>query len=135
MQIHRYFFMHITYVCHMDATLKYDYVHSTPQWRKTGARYDCVVFNGLNCLEFASILALFTLHTLTIDLCVALICRYHSVGRHSSSDYIQLQDVNQIDFIFVDSIVRAVHILPPSTYNPFLTVQDISSPDIHLCLQ
>ena len=127
--------MCITYVCHMSATIKYDYVRSTPQWRKTGARYDCVIFNGLNGLEFASILALFTLRMSTTDLRVALIRRYHSVGRHSSSDYIQLQDVNQIDFIFADSIVRAVHILPPSTYNPFLTVQDLSSPDIHLRLQ
>ena len=119
----------------MSAAFKQDYVCSTPHWRNTGPRHDCVVFNGLNGLEFASILALFTLRTLTTDLRVALIRRYHSVGRHSSSDYLQLQDVNQIDFIFADSIVRAVHILPPSTYNPFLTVQDLSSPDIHLRLQ
>jgi hypothetical protein len=119
----------------MSAALQHDYVRSTPHWRNTGARYDCVVFNGLNGLEFASILALFTVCTLTTDLRVALIRRYHSVGRHSSSDYIQLQDVNQIEFIFADSIVRAVHILPCSTHNPFLTVQDLSSPDIHLRLQ
>ena len=120
----------------MSATLKHDLVRSTPDWRSTGTRYDCVVFNGLNGLEFASILGFFTLQTLTTtEHRVALTRRYCSIGRHSSSGYIQLQDTNQIEFIFVDSIVRAVYILLPSMYNPFFTVQDLSSPDIHLRLQ
>ena len=118
----------------MSATLKYDYVHATPLWRRAGARYDCVVFNGPNSLEFANVLAFFSLRT-TLDHKVALIRRYQSIGCHASSDYIQLQDQNQMEFIFADSIVRAVHILPPSKYNQFITVQDLSSPDIYLCLQ
>ena len=119
----------------MSATLKYDYVRSTPVWRNAGARYDCVIFNGPNGLEFAKILAFFILHTSTTNYRLALIHQYRSIGRHSSSEYIQLQDQNRKEFIFADSIVRAVHILPSSKYNPFLTVQDLSSPDIHLRLQ
>ena len=83
----------------MSATLKYDYVRSTPVWRNAGARYDCVIFNGPNGLEFAKILAFFILHTSTTNYRLALIHQYHSIGHHSPSDYIQLQDQIWKEFI------------------------------------
>jgi hypothetical protein len=63
---------------------------------------------------------------------IALIYCYHFVGWHRSSEYIELQDGGDFGFVFVDTIIRALHILPPSTC---YTVQDLQSPDMHLRLE
>jgi hypothetical protein len=118
----------------MSATIKYDYLRATPKWRGEGPRYDCALINGADKFEFAKILACFTILLSSVTYRIALAHRYRLVGRHESSDYIQLVDDGDIDFIFVDSIIRSIHILPPSTYNPHFTVQDLRSPDIHLRL-
>jgi hypothetical protein len=119
----------------MSAPLKYDLVHASPRWRKKGPRYDCVLINGADQLEFAKVYGCFTVHFSSVTHRVALIHRYQFVGRHQSSEYIELQDGGDFDFVFIDTIIRSVHILPPSTYNSYFTVQDLQSPDIHLRLE
>ena len=117
----------------MSAALKYDYLWATPRWRKQSPQYDCVLINGFSGPEFAQIYGFFTvtLHPATYR--VALVHHYCNVGCHLSSNYIQLENKDDIDYIFADIIIRAVHILPPSTYNQFFTVQDMS-PDMYLRL-
>jgi hypothetical protein len=117
----------------MSAALKYDYLRATPRWRKQASRYDSALINGSNGPEFAQIYGFFTVTLHPTVYRVALIRRYCNVGRHPSSDYIQLKDKDDIDYIFADTIIRAVHILRPSMYNDFYTVQDIS-PDMYLRL-
>jgi hypothetical protein len=84
--------------------------------------------------EFVQLYGFFTVSLHPAVHQVALIRQYQYVGRHASSNYIQLERDDDFDFIFADTIIRAVHILPPSTYNPFFTVQDLTSPDMYLRL-
>jgi hypothetical protein len=132
-QIRRYLSARVKYVCFMSAALKYDYLRATTRWRKQGIRYDSVLINGSDGPEFAQVYGFFTVTLHPTIYRVALIRRYHTVGRHLSSNYLQLEDKDVIDFIFADTIIRAAQILPPSTYNHFLTVQDMS-PDMYLRL-
>lgn len=118
----------------MSASLKHDYLHATPTWRKSGRRYDGALIQGPNGYEFVQIYALYKVSIHPKVYQVALVRHYHFIGRHSSSDYIQLEDKSDTGFIFVETIVRAVHILSPSTYNHFFTVQDLTSPDAYLRL-
>jgi hypothetical protein len=121
-------------VCMMSAALKSDLIRATPRWRKKGSRYDCAVINGTNQLEFVKVYGCFSVRFSTMTYRVALVHRYQYMGRHQSSGYIELEDGVDFDFVFVDTIIRSVHILPPSTYNPHFTIQDLQSPDIHLRL-
>jgi hypothetical protein len=117
----------------MSAAIKYDYLRATPIWRKQGKRYDAALINGSDGPEFAQVYGFFTVTLCPTIYRVALIRRYRNIGRHPSSNYILLEDKDNIDFIFADTIIRAVHILSPSSYNRFHTVQDVA-PDIFLRL-
>jgi hypothetical protein len=119
----------------MSGMVKYDRLRATPKWRKTGARHDCALINGTPHNEFVRVFACFTIHLLPATYRVALVRRFRFVGRHPDSDYIQLAAIDHFDFVFIDTIIRMVHILPPSTYNPHFTVQDLQNPDIHLRLE
>lgn len=124
------------YVCLMSATFKKDHPRATPSWMNNGHRYDYAVVNGLNGLEFVQILAFFVIKSrLTPPLALAIVRRFTHAGRHRYSNYIQLDGDGGLDIIFVDTIVRAVVISPASAYNPYLTVQDLESPDIYLRLK
>lgn len=89
----------------MSASLKHDYIRATPKWRKLGARYDAVIINGFEGYEFAHVYAIFAVGIHPVTYHIALVRRYKNAGHHTSSDYIQLQDVDDIDCIFVDSII------------------------------
>jgi hypothetical protein len=117
----------------MSAALRHDYLRATPIWRKLGARYDGALVNGPDGHEFVQIYGFFTVTLHPTIYRVALIRRYCNAERHPSSNYIQLEDQDDIDYIFADTIIRGVHILRPSTYNPFFTVQDLT-PDMYLRL-
>jgi hypothetical protein len=121
----------------MSAAIKHDILRATPRWRKTGPRYDCALINGNSDsqLDFVKIYGLFSVRLSSMTYRIALIHHFRFVGRHPSSEYIELQDGNDFGFIFVDTIIRALHILPPSTYNHHYTVQDLQSPDMHLRLE
>jgi len=119
----------------MSATLKYDLLRATPRWRKTGPRYDSALINGASQLGFAKVYGLFSVRLSSATYRIALIHRYRFMGRHTSSEYIELEDDGDFDFVFVDTIIRSVHILLPSTYNHRFTIQDLQSPDIHLRLE
>jgi hypothetical protein len=119
----------------MSAALKHDILRATPRWQKTGSRYDCALINGDGRLEFAKVYGFFSVRLSSMTHRIALIHRYCFMGRHPSSEYIELQDGHDFDFVHVDTIIRSLHILPPSTYNPHYTIQDLQSPDIHLRLE
>lgn len=127
--------MRIAYVCLMSGSLKHDHVHATPKWRKSGPRYDFVSINGTNGLEFAQTYGFYTVSVHPAIYRIALVHNYKSTGRHPSSDYIQLKDQRSTNFVLVDTILRAAHVLPPSTFNSAFTVQDLTSPDMYLRLQ
>ena len=94
-----------------------------------------MLINGAEQLEFAKVYGCFSVHFSSVTYRIALVHRYRFTGRHRSLEYIELKDNGDFDFVFIDTIIRLVHILPPSTYNPHFTVQDLQSPDIHLRLE
>lgn len=118
----------------MSGQLKHDRIRATPAWRGGSSRNDCAVVNGEHHLEFVKIFGFFTLRSGSFSSHIALVNRYRYIGRHRSSGYIQLADNLQVEVMFADTIIRLVHILPASTYNDYLTVQDLQ-PDIHLRLR
>lgn len=118
----------------MSSILKQDILRATPKWRGKGARYDCVLINGVDGPQFAKVYILFLLSIASNTYRIAFVRHYDSIGRHPSSNYIRLQESN-VGFVLVDTILRGVHILPPSTLNSFYTAQDLSGPDIHLRLK
>jgi len=91
--------------------------------------------DGDGQLGFVKIYGFFSVRLSSMTYRIALTYRYRFVGQHPSSEYIELQDGGDFGFVFVDTIIRAVHILPPSTYNHRYTVQDLQSPDMHLRLE
>jgi hypothetical protein len=99
----------------MSAAIKHDILRATPRWRKTGPRYDCALINGDGDgqLDFVKIYGFFSVRLSSMTYRIALIHRYHFVGRHPSSEYIELQDGGDFGFIFVDTIIRALHIYHP----------------------
>jgi len=127
-----YRLLHVTYVCMMSGCEKYDRIRGTPSWRGTGGQYDCVVINGKTQMEFVHIHTFLILHSVSNVWHLALVHQYCYMSRHPSSSYIRLKP-GRTDFINADSILWMVHILPASTYNDCLTVQDLQ-PDIHLRL-
>lgn len=134
LQICRHHSIEVAYVCLVSGRLKHDRIRATPTWQGSSGRYDCAVINGENHLEFVRIYGFFTLCSGSATWHIALVNHYQYIGRHRSSGYIQLVDNRQIDLIFADTIIRLIHILPASTYNPHLTIQDLQ-PDTYLRLQ
>lgn len=119
----------------MSGQLKYDRIRATPTWQgSTAGRYDCAIVNGETHFDFVKILGFFVIGFGSLTWRIALVYRYQYVGRHRSSGYIQLADNGRVDVIFADAIVRLIHILPASKYNPYLTVQDVM-PDVYLRLR
>jgi hypothetical protein len=60
-------------------------------------------------------------------------------GRDNLSDHIRLEDTNDVDFVFVETIIRPAHILPPMAFVAgrtanFYTVADLVDHDMYLRL-
>ena len=112
-------------------------IHVAPEWRNSGERYDSVLLRTARAGQywFAEVQALFLLHLprgQTVELAIASV--YTSVGRNKVTDYIELKRSSTPDIVFIDSIVRACHILPPTATNPRYTVQDLLDGDMYLRL-
>lgn len=118
----------------MSARVKHEYIRATPIWQNQGSRYDCALINGQEGHGFAQVLGFFLVFHPSGDHRVALVNKYRCIGRHKSSDYLQLVQGTSFDFILVDTIIRAIHITSPSLYNKHFTVHDLQSPDIYIRL-
>jgi hypothetical protein len=61
---------------------------------------------------------------------------YRKKGRSKVTGYIELEIVpgGKYDIIFLDTIIRSAHILPPTPKNPRFIVQDLYDADSYLRL-
>lgn len=61
---------------------------------------------------------------------------YKKRGRNEITGYIELDGPpdGSFDFYFLDSIIRSVHILPPTKSNDWYVVQDLYDGDMYLRL-
>lgn len=120
----------------MAACWRQDILHVAPQWRHQGARYDYIAMQGARAghILFAQVYAMFTLRFCGSELPIALVRIFRSIGRNKLTNYPELKDMGNVDFIFLDAIVRAAHVIPPTTDNPHFTVQDLADSDMYLRL-
>lgn len=65
---------------------------------------------------------------------IALVRFFKHLGRHALSDYIELDRDPSYSFIFLASIIRAAHILPPTLFYPRYIAQDLVDGDMFLRL-
>lgn len=61
---------------------------------------------------------------------------YKKRGRNKITGYIELDGApdGSFDFYFLQSVIRSVHILPPTSTNSRYTVQDLYDGDMYLRL-
>jgi len=135
-QVITYHSCRVTYDCQVTGSKQTDIFRSTNYWRKEGPRYDCVLVQGWprSSVFFARVLGLFSVshHNQTHGLVILQpFIRKH---RNKVTGYIELEEVSKgrYEFGFIDSIIRAVHILPPTPKNNQFVVQDLVDGDMYL---
>ena len=113
-----------------------DLFRVTACWQKEGPRYDCVLVQRWpkSSIFFAQVLGLFSvsLHDQTYGL--AILRPFIRRHRNKVTGYIEVSEVSEgrYEFCFTNSIIRAVHILPPTPTNNQFVVQDLVDGDAYL---
>lgn len=130
----------VTYDCQETGSKQTDLFRSTDCWRNEGLRYDCVLVQGWpkSSVFFARVLGLFSisLHCQQQPCGIAILQPFIRKRRSKVTGYIELEEVSveRYELCFVDSIIRAVHILPSSLKGTKFFVQDLVDGDIYLRL-
>ena len=127
-----------TYDCQETGSKKTDLFRSTDCWRKEGSRYDCVLVQGQSRSKvfFARVLGLFSASPYHSDQThdLAILQPFNQKHRNKVTGYIELEEISveQYELCFINSIIRAVHILPPTSKNKRFIVQDLVDGDAYL---
>jgi len=127
-----------SHLCQVTGDLEREIFHATSTWQNSGPRYDSVVVQGQqrSSLFFAEVCALFSVSVGGEAVGVAIIKAFTRKPRNKLTGYIELEEPKEghFEFCFVDSIIRTVHILPPTPHNHRFVVQDLTDGDIYLRL-
>ena len=85
---------------------------------------------------FARVCAMFSIRLLGQAFRIIVARTYKKRGRNRITGYIELNGPpdGSFDFYFLDSIIRSVHILPPTSSNSRYVVQDLYDGDTYLRL-
>jgi hypothetical protein len=135
-QVTPYSSCRVTYDCQETGSKCTDLFRATDSWQHEGPRYDCVLIQGWpkSSVFFARVLGLFSLslHGQTCNL--AILRPFTQKHRNKVTGYIELEEISgeRYEFCFVESIIRAVHILPPTSKNSRFVVQDLVDGDAYL---
>ena len=106
-------------------------------WQNSGPRYDSVIIQGQqrSSFFFAEVHGLFSVCIDNTTFGVAIIKSFTRKPRNKITGYIELEVKEGVfDFCFVESIIRTVHILPPTPHNHRFVVQDLTDGDMYLRL-
>ncbi|KAL1669102.1 hypothetical protein GGF50DRAFT_85638 [Schizophyllum commune] len=138
--VRQYHLLRTRFVCMMSWRLQVDLIRAKSNWHKQGPRYDGILINvgddQSRAYEFGIAYAFLNLATCGHKMDLAYVRRFKTIGRHADSDYIMLQSA-KVDFVPVDAIERAVHIVPPREgggLSKYFMVQDLE-PDMYLRLK
>ena len=139
LQIKTYSACRLSYPCQVTGDLQREIFHATSTWQNSGPRYDSVIVQGQrrSSLFFAEVHALFSISVDSKTFGVAIIKPFTRKPRNTLTNYIEeLEGPKEgyFDFCFIDSIIRTVHILPPTPHNHRFVVQDLTDGDIYLRL-
>jgi len=78
---------------------------------------------------------LFSVHVDNTTFALAIVKAFTRKPRNKITGYIELEEVEgKLEFCFIESIIRTVHILPPTPHNHRFVVQDLTDGDIYLRL-
>jgi hypothetical protein len=128
----------VTYDCQETATKKTDLLHVTTSWRGSEARYDYAILQGSgpSGLIFCQVCATFLISVANEWYRLAVMRIYEQKRRNKVTGHIELVSPKAgcFDLCFVDSIVRVVHVLPPTSHTPRSVVQDLYDGDMYLRL-
>lgn len=113
-----------------------DLLHVSPNWRNTGPRHDSVMLRGnrQDSIWFAQIYEMFTVTVRGNVIPVGLVNMFRNYRHHQHSENLQAQDAGRYEFISLQSIIHACHILPPTMSNTRNTIQDLADMDYLLRL-
>lgn len=105
-------------------------------WRNAGPRYDCVMLRGSrkDSIWFAQMFVMFKINLQGQTYNLGLVNMFQQYKRHKVSDYLRVKDAQKFEFIGVESVVRAAHILRPTFSMDLYTVQDLTDMDAFLRL-
>ena len=126
----------VTYDCQETGSKQIDLFCTTSCWQGGGPRYDCVLVQGSSrsSVFFARVLGLFSVthHDKTYSL--GILQPFTQKHRNKITGHIELVEISQerYELCFVNSIIRAVHILPPTPKNNHFVVQDLVDGDAYL---
>ena len=85
---------------------------------------------------FIQVCAMFSIHLADQTFRIIIGRTYKKKGRNKVTGYIELDGASEgtFDFYFLESVIRAVHILPPTSSNRRYVVQDLYDGDMYLRL-
>lgn len=128
----------VPHPCQVTGDLEKEIFHTTPTWQNSGPRYDSVIIQGQqrSSLFFAKVCALFSVAIDSKAFGVAIIKPFTRKPRNKLTGYIELEGPKEgyFEFCLLESIIRTVHILPPTPHNHRFVVQDLTDGDIYLRL-
>ena len=134
-QVIPYHSCQVTYDCQESGSKKTDLFRSTSCWRGEGPRYDCVLVQGWpkSSVFFARVLGLFSVSYHAQCYRLGILRPFIKKHRNKLTGFIELEEgQGQYEFCFIDSLIRAVHIIPPTLTNKRSTVQDLVDGDAYL---
>lgn len=127
----------VSYLCQETGGLQKEIFHVTSTWQNRGPRYDFVIIQGQqrSSFFFAEVRSLFSVCVDNTTFGVAIVKPFTRKPRNKITGYIELEGMEgKFEFCFIESIIRTVHILPPTPHNPRFIVQDLTDGDIYLHL-
>jgi len=127
-----------SYLCQETGGLQREILHATSTWQNSGPRYDSVIIQGQqgSSLFFAEVHGLFSICIDNTTFGVAIVKPFTRKPRNKITGYIEVEGAKKGNFelCFIESIIRTVHILPPTPHNHHFIVQDLTDGDIYLRL-
>ena len=87
-------------------------------------------------IKFVQVCAMFSICVAEQTFQILVARTYKKRGRNGTTGYIELDGPpnGSFDFYFLDSVIRSVHILPPTDSNSRYVVQDLYDGDMYLRL-
>src|SRR5882757_4231718 len=127
----------VSYLSQETGDPHWEVLHATSTWQNSGPRYDSVIIQGQqrSSFFFAEVHGLFSVCIDGTTFGVAIVMPFTRKPRNKITGYIELGETKGgFEFCFIESIIRTVHILPPTPHNPQSVVQDLTDGDIYLRL-
>lgn len=137
-QVTMYSSCRVCYLSQETSDLQREIIHATSTWQNSGPRYDSVIIQGQqrSSLFFAKVYGFFSVCIGNTAFQVAIVKPFTRKPRNKITGYVELEEAKEgyFEFCFIESIIRTVHILPPTPHNHRSVVQDLTDGDIYLRL-